>query len=59
MSPKIKKFTEEMSNDLARIHADHQQSKIAMRIAEEIDKVKGEHAEIKERLANLEEDNEW
>lgn len=47
-------FTEEASKECAKIHANHQLSKITSKIAQEIDKAKEERVEIDERLRILE-----
>lgn len=50
-------FREEMNKELARIHADARTRVIINKIAGEIEDMKGEHAEIKERITNIEEKN--
>lgn len=44
-----------MNKELARIHADSRTKMIINKISDEIDNMKGEHEEIKERMANIEE----
>ncbi len=48
-------FTQDLTHNLDKIHADHQLRKITTRIAREIDDIRGEHTEIKERLTTMEE----
>lgn len=48
------KFTEEMSDHLAKISADNGARKIINRMAEEIQRVQEEHVELKERMSSLE-----
>ena len=49
-------FVDNFRNELDRIHANHQLRKITTIMAEEIQGVKDEHIELKERLATREEE---
>ena len=48
-------FAEDISQELDKIHANHQLRKITTAIADEIDMIKAEQTEIKERLFEIEE----
>lgn len=47
-------FKKEIKTSLDRIHANHQLRLITTRISEEIESIKSEQGEIKERLLELE-----
>lgn len=47
-------FREEMNKEMLRLHLDARHKIIVNKIAGEIDNIKGEHEEIKERMLKVE-----